>query len=156
MDLQWLKIGDVNCHQINSSLIRPSLYKRNNTFYNQKNNSLHFNLNDSIDRRSQSRGILSLIEWSRLTREFIPTLVLLLLLVLKVVWREVKIWLKFSSINSKLFTENRLCMTIALNDAAHFIPHFIYRNLKDIKPFGYRAAICQKLIISGFKWSFLE
>ena len=61
------------------------LYKRNNTFYNQKNNSLHFNLNDSIDRRSQSRGILSLIEWSRLTREFIPTLVLLLLLVLKVV-----------------------------------------------------------------------
>ena len=100
MDLQWLKIGDVNCHQINSSLIRPSLYKRNNTFYNQKNNSLHFNLNDSIDRRSQSRGILSLIEWSRLTREFIPTLVLLLLLVLKVVWREVKIWLKLSSMNS--------------------------------------------------------
>ena len=54
-------------------------------FYNQKNNSLHLSLKDSIDRHSQSRGILSLIEWSRLTREFIPTLVLLLLLVLKVV-----------------------------------------------------------------------
>ena len=68
--------------------------------YIHNNNFLHFNLHNSIDWFNHSRRIMLLIECNLFARELIPTLVLLFFMNLKVVWHEVKTWLKFSDTNS--------------------------------------------------------
>ena len=78
------------------NLVKGIIQLELETLYVFRNKFLHLILYVFSERLSQLRGILLLITLSL----FIPTLRALLFYVINFVWHPVKIWLKFSNVNS--------------------------------------------------------
>ena len=66
---------NILCHMITGCLIQYQFTIHNGSF-------LHFILNEQINKLSQSRGIMPLIECNLFYKELMPTLVLLLFMVI--------------------------------------------------------------------------